>query len=91
MVLRDDSLCTVSSGCLSVTHSKPIYKLDVPMINWPRATFPQYKYPLEHHEAENLAEDARCLEEAEETIYQHLHTAPVAAVIVEPIQSEGGM
>ncbi|XP_003385623.1 PREDICTED: 4-aminobutyrate aminotransferase, mitochondrial-like isoform X2 [Amphimedon queenslandica] len=79
-----------SIGCLSVTNSKPIYKLDVPMLNWPRATFPEYKYPLEHYEAENLAEDSRCLEEVEETIYQHLHTAPVAAVIVEPIQSEGG-
>ena len=79
------------AGCLSVTNSKPIYKLDVPMMKWPRAPFPKYKYPLEHHESENQAKDLRCLEEVEETIYQHSYTMPVAAVIVEPIQSEGGI
>ena len=41
---------------------------------------------------ENEAEEARCLETVEELfhLYNHEKNAPVAAVIVEPIQAEGG-
>ena len=75
-------------GSLSTTRSKPIHKLDIPAFDWPQASFPLLKYPLEDHVAENAAEEARCLAETE-----HLLTtfhSPPAAVIVEPIQSEGG-
>ena len=33
----------------------------------------------------------RCLEETEDLMYKHLETCPVAAVITEPIQAEGGI
>lgn len=75
-------------GSLSTTRSKPIHKLDIPAFDWPQATFPQLKYPLEDHVQENAAEEKRCLEEVEHLI-KTFHN-PVAAVMVEPIQSEGG-
>jgi 4-aminobutyrate aminotransferase-like enzyme len=50
-------------GALSTTHSKYIHKIDVPAFDWPVASFPQYRYPLEENQRENDAEDKRCLAE----------------------------
>ncbi len=75
-------------GSLSSTRSKPIHKLDIPAFDWPQCSFPMLRYPLEQHVEENKAEEARCLAEAEDII-KNYHN-PVAAVVVEPIQSEGG-
>ncbi|KAL9037314.1 MAG: hypothetical protein Q9214_005755, partial [Letrouitia sp. 1 TL-2023] len=75
-------------GSLSTTRSKPIHKLDIPAFDWPQAPFPHLKYPLEEHWAENLAEEARCLAETESLIQNFRN--PVCAVMIEPIQSEGG-
>ncbi|OAA32027.1 4-aminobutyrate aminotransferase [Moelleriella libera RCEF 2490] len=75
-------------GCLSTTRSKPIHKLDIPAFDWPQATFPQLKYPLEQHVEENAKAEQASLDEVEHLIKTwHL---PPAAVVVEPIQSEGG-
>lgn len=75
-------------GSLSTTRSKAIHKLDIPAFDWPQAPFPALKYPLEKYEAENKAEEERCLRVLEETISSY--PTKVAAVIVEPVQSEGG-
>ena len=75
-------------GCLSSTHTKPLFKLDIPSFPWPSVTFPQLKYPLSEHEAENRAEEDRCLEQVEDAIKNCKH--PVAGLIVEPILAEGG-
>lgn len=75
-------------GSLSTTRSKPIHKIDIPAFDWPQAPFPMLKYPLEEHAAENAAEEARCLAATEEIITT-FH-APPAAIVIEPIQSEGG-
>lgn len=75
-------------GSLSTTRSKPIHKLDIPAFNWPSAPFPMLQYPLAENEAANAAEEARCLTEVERQITTF--PSPVAAVIIEPIQSEGG-
>lgn len=75
-------------GSLSTTRSKPIHKLDIPAFDWPQATFPLLKYPLEEHVEENRKAEQDSLAEVE-----HLLTTwhlPPCAVIVEPIQSEGG-
>ncbi|KAG6364380.1 hypothetical protein INS49_005981 [Diaporthe citri] len=75
-------------GSLSTTRSKPIHKLDIPAFDWPQATFPLLKYPLEEHVEENRKAEQASLAEVE-----HLLTTwhlPPCAVIVEPIQSEGG-
>ncbi|KAL7626754.1 4-aminobutyrate transaminase [Parahypoxylon ruwenzoriense] len=75
-------------GTLSATRSKPIHKLDIPAFDWPHATFPRLKYPLEEHAAENAKAEAESLAEVEHLI-KNYHIPP-CAVIVEPIQSEGG-
>lgn len=75
-------------GSLSTTRSKPIHKLDIPAFDWPKASFPSLKYPLEKYEKENAEEEARCLAEVEKILKTYY--LPVAAIIVEPIQSEGG-
>jgi 4-aminobutyrate aminotransferase/(S)-3-amino-2-methylpropionate transaminase len=75
-------------GSLSTTRSKPIHKLDIPAFDWPQAPFPVLKYPFEKHAAENAAEEQRCLEETENLLLNY-HSPP-AAVVIEPIQSEGG-
>jgi len=75
-------------GSLSTTRSKPIHKLDIPAFDWPQATFPELKYPLEDHVEENAAAEKAALDEVEHLILNY-HVPP-CAVIVEPIQSEGG-
>ena len=75
-------------GTLSTTRSKPIHKLDIPAFDWPQAPFPRRKYPLQDHVRENAAEEARCLAETEDLVQNFHH--PVAAMVIEPIQSEGG-
>ena len=75
-------------GSLSTTRSKAIHKLDIPSFDWPQATFPKVKYPLDQHSAENAAAEQASLDEVEHLIKTwHL---PPAAVVIEPIQSEGG-
>jgi len=75
-------------GSLSTTRSKAIHKLDIPAFDWPQATFPQVKYPLDKYAAENAAAEKASLDEVEYLI-KNWHLPP-AAVVVEPIQSEGG-
>jgi len=78
-------------GALSATHSKPIHKLDVAAFDWPVADFPKLAYPLDEHEAANEAEEARCLRAVDETLRAQKEAGrDVAAVIVEPVQAEGG-
>lgn len=72
----------------STTCSKPIHKLDLPSFNWPKAEFPAYSYPLDANADANKAEDARCLAIVEDLL--KTWKTPIAAVLVEPIQSEGG-
>ncbi|KAH0523632.1 hypothetical protein TsFJ059_008608 [Trichoderma semiorbis] len=75
-------------GTLSTTRSKPIHKVDIPAFDWPQASFPKLKYPLEDHAEENAKIEQASLDEVEKLI-KTWHIPP-AAVIVEPIQSEGG-
>ncbi|GEQ72389.1 hypothetical protein JCM33374_g6076 [Metschnikowia sp. JCM 33374] len=72
----------------STTCSKPIHKLDMPSFNWPKAEFPSYKYPLDANVDANKKEDERCLAIVETLLKSW--NVPIAAVLVEPIQSEGG-
>uniref|UniRef100_H3CSD0 4-aminobutyrate aminotransferase, mitochondrial n=1 Tax=Tetraodon nigroviridis TaxID=99883 RepID=H3CSD0_TETNG len=78
-------------GCLATTHSKTIHKLDIPSFDWPIAPFPRLQYPLEEFTRENAKEEARCLEEAEDLIVKWRQKGkPVAGIVIEPIQAEGG-
>jgi 4-aminobutyrate aminotransferase/(S)-3-amino-2-methylpropionate transaminase len=75
-------------GSLSTTRSKPIHKLDIPAFDWPQATFPLLKYPLEENIEYNKRVEQESLEDVERLLTTH-HLPP-CAVVVEPIQSEGG-
>jgi 4-aminobutyrate aminotransferase/(S)-3-amino-2-methylpropionate transaminase len=75
-------------GALSTTRSKPIHKLDIPAFDWPQAAFPRLRYPLEDHVDENRKAEQDSLAEVEDLILNY--RVPPAAVVVEPIQSEGG-
>merc|ERR1711981_309467 len=78
-------------GLLSCSNSRPIHGVDIPTLPWPKADFPRYKYPLEEFVRENQAEDERCLATVEEQIENQAKIGiPVAGMIVEPIQAEGG-
>lgn len=72
----------------SATCSKPIHKLDFPAFNWPKAEFPSYSYPLDKNSETNQKEDQRCLAIVENLL--KTWAVPIAAVLLEPIQSEGG-
>lgn len=73
---------------LSTTRTKVTHKMDIPAFDWPQAQFPKLKYPLEQFKEENAQEELRCLEQVKK-ILDSWH-CPVAALVVEPIQSEGG-
>ncbi|TAQ89763.1 hypothetical protein B7494_g1938 [Chlorociboria aeruginascens] len=75
-------------GSLSTTRSKAIHKLDIPAFDWPQATFPMLKYPLEDYVEENKRAEEAALAEVEHLI--KTHHLPPCAVVIEPIQSEGG-
>jgi len=78
-------------GVLAATHSKGIHKVDVPTFDWPIASYPRYKYPLEDNRVENEAEDRKCLNEVRNLIEKYnKRGTPVAGIIIEPIQAEGG-
>ncbi len=75
-------------GSLSLTRSKPMHKLDIPAFPWPVAPFPALRYPLDEHSEHNAREETRALEAVRAICDDH--DGNVAAVIVEPIQGEGG-
>lgn len=76
-------------GSLSTTRSKPIHKVDIPAFDWPAVDWPQLQYPLEQHKDANRVEEERCLKLVADTI-DFAHKSPIAAIVVEPVQSEGG-
>jgi 4-aminobutyrate aminotransferase/(S)-3-amino-2-methylpropionate transaminase len=77
-------------GALSTTRSNPIHKYDIPAFDWPVSSFPQLLYPLEENVEANRKEEDRCLAELEKVIKDWAKKSPVAGVIVEPVQAEGG-
>lgn len=77
-----------SIGALATTRSKAVHKMDIPSFDWPKAPFPELQYPLQANSEKNQAEEERCLYEVERLLTTWKF--PVAALIVEPIQSEGG-
>lgn len=75
-------------GPLSATHSKVIHKADLPAFAWPMAPFPALRFPLAQHAEENARAEASALTELEAIL--DAHRGKVAAILVEPLQSEGG-
>ncbi|XP_013402888.2 4-aminobutyrate aminotransferase, mitochondrial [Lingula anatina] len=80
-----------TTACLSNTHTKWFHKLDFPTFDWPCAPFPKLRYPLEEFQRENDAEEDRCLEQVQDLMEKaEKKGEPVAGIVVEPIQAEGG-
>jgi len=77
-------------GSLACTHAKWVHKMDFPSVDWPIVDFPDLKYPMEENVAHNHAEEERCLNMVREKIEEYSKKCPVAGVIIEPIQGEGG-
>ncbi|EPQ30283.1 uncharacterized protein PFL1_02399 [Pseudozyma flocculosa PF-1] len=81
-------------GSLSATRSKAIHKVDIPSFNWPSVPWPAVRYPLSEHARENADAERASLAMVEEAIVDSRKPGSpygaVAALIVEPIQSEGG-
>ncbi|KAG1122538.1 hypothetical protein G6F42_011389 [Rhizopus arrhizus] len=75
-------------GSLTATASKAIHKVDIPAFDWPKAPFPQLKYPLEEHQQHNQKVEQEALDQVEHIIATA--KKPVAGLVIEPIQSEGG-
>ncbi|ORX46335.1 4-aminobutyrate aminotransferase [Hesseltinella vesiculosa] len=75
-------------GSLTATASKAIHKIDIPAFDWPKAAFPKLKYPLSKNESYNRQVEQESLATVEAIIQQS--KKPIAGLIVEPIQSEGG-
>lgn len=75
---------------MTICHMN-ICRLDVPAFDWPIATYPRYKYPLEDNLKENQEVDRKCLAEVQSLIDEYEKKGvPVAGLIIEPIQGEGG-
>lgn len=75
-------------GPMSATHSKLIHKADLPSFSWPTAIFPASRFPLDQHADDNLKAEAEALQSLEHLLEKY--AGRVAAILVEPIQSEGG-
>lgn len=78
-------------GALALTHTKWMHKLDFPQPDWPMADFPMLKYPLDQFTKENQKEEQRCLDMVRDLIAAWAKKGiPVAGIICEPVQCEGG-
>jgi 4-aminobutyrate aminotransferase/(S)-3-amino-2-methylpropionate transaminase len=75
-------------GPMAATHSKLLHKADLPTFPWPTALFPANRWPRAAHAEANARLEAECLAGLERVLEDH--AGRVAAVLVEPVQSEGG-
>ncbi len=65
-----------------------MHKADLPAFPWPMAPFPANRFPLARFAEENAKAEAQALAELERIL--DAHRDRVAAIVVEPVQSEGG-
>jgi len=77
-----------SGYALSLTNTEPTKVKWFPKFNWPRIINPKIKFPLE----ENLDFVIETENKAINEIYKAIKNNPddIAAIIIEPIQAEGG-
>lgn len=51
----------ILSAALTLSRSKDIHRVDIPVLDWPMAPFPELRYPLEDYVAENTENEDQCL------------------------------
>ena len=78
-----------SGYCLSLTNTDPIKIQYFPKFNWPRVSNPAIEFPLGNDKLIDLVlRENKTLEEINEAIKNN--PDDIAAIIIEPIQGEGG-
>ncbi len=78
-----------SGYCLSITNTLPDKTDYFPKFPWPRITNPHLHFPLTAESvAETIRQEARALDEIKNAI--RMNPDDIAAIIIEPIQAEGG-
>ncbi len=78
-----------SGYTLSLTNTDPAKTQYFPKFDWPRITNPKLRFPVTDEVlAEVQVQEDRAIEELENALYDHRND--IAAVILEPIQGEGG-
>jgi L-lysine 6-transaminase len=78
-----------SGYTLSVTNTDPVKTLYFPQFDWPRIPAPGIRFPLNQENLEWLAEQERASIAAAERAFDE-SPDEIAAILVEPIQGEGG-
>jgi len=73
---------------LSLTNTDPIKTDYFPKFDWPRISNPKVRFPLNAHLSEVQKMENQAKSEIEQAISEH--GADIAALIIEPIQGEGG-
>ena len=78
-------------GCFSITGTNVYQKIGIPQFPWKKVPFPDKMYPLQDHVVSNALDERVCLETIEAQLTKcRIEGTPVAGIVVEPIQSEGG-
>lgn len=77
-----------SGYTLSVTNTDPNKTEHFPKFDWPRIPSPAISFPLERHLEEVIAAEERALARANQAFEER--PGQIAAILVEPIQGEGG-
>ncbi len=77
-----------SGYTMSLTNTEPNKVRYYPKFNWPRVINPKITFPLENHLDEIIALEEQAINEIYTAIKEHKDD--IAALIIEPIQAEGG-
>ena len=75
-----------SGYTLSVTNTEPLKVADFPKFDWPRVSNPKITFPLDEQAV--IAAEHQSIEEIANAFDTDPHS--IAAILVEPIQCEGG-
>jgi L-lysine 6-transaminase len=77
-----------SGYTMSLTNTDPVKTKWYPKFNWPRITNPKITFPLDKHLDAVIEAEEQAKREIKEAI--RTHGADIAALIIEPVQGEGG-
>ncbi|QQS38255.1 MAG: L-lysine 6-transaminase [Ignavibacteriales bacterium] len=77
-----------SGYTLSLTNTDPVKIKYFPKFDWPRIINPKIKFPVEENLPEIISIENQAIEEIQKAIDKY--PDDVAAIIIEPIQGEGG-
>jgi L-lysine 6-transaminase len=77
-----------SGYTMSITNTDPVKVMYFPKFEWPRITSPKITFPLEDNLDAVVALEEKAKQEIKDAIKEH--GDDIAALILEPIQGEGG-